>query len=63
MPQERLDDAEAQLAMSRASLTAAAARLAVTQDRLTRARCNHPSMEWLKPVMYRSGTLLPSANR
>jgi RND family efflux transporter MFP subunit len=42
MPQERLDDAEAQLAVSRASLTAAAARLAVTQDRLTRARLQAP---------------------
>ncbi len=42
MPQERLDDAEAQLAVSRASLTAAAARLAVAQDRLTRARLQSP---------------------
>ncbi len=42
MPQERLDDAEAQLAVSRASLTAAAARLAISQDRLTRARLQSP---------------------
>jgi membrane fusion protein (multidrug efflux system) len=42
MPQERLDDAEAQLAVSRASLSAAAARLAVTQDRLARARLQSP---------------------
>jgi RND family efflux transporter MFP subunit len=42
MPQERLDDAEAQLAVSRASLTAAAARLAIIQDRLIRARLQAP---------------------
>lgn len=42
MPQERLDDAEAQLAVSRATLTAAEARLAVTQDRLSRARLKSP---------------------
>lgn len=42
MPQERLDDAEAQLAVNRAALTAAEARLAVTQDRLRRARLQSP---------------------
>ncbi len=42
MPQERLDDAAAQLAVSRASLTAAEARLAVTEDWLTRARLQSP---------------------
>ncbi|MEE8496449.1 MAG: efflux RND transporter periplasmic adaptor subunit [Xanthomonadales bacterium] len=42
MPQESLDDAEAQLAVSRAALTAAEARLAVTQDQLARARLQSP---------------------
>jgi len=42
MPQERLDDAEAQLAVSRASLTASEARLAITQDLLRRARLQSP---------------------
>jgi len=42
MPQERLDDAEAQLAVNQASLQAAEARLAVAQDRLERARLLAP---------------------
>jgi len=37
MPQERLDDAEAQLAVYRASMAAAEARLAITEDRLRKA--------------------------
>ena len=37
MPQERLDDAEAQLAISQASLQAAEARLAIVEYRLRRA--------------------------
>lgn len=42
MPEERLDDAEAQLAVDRASLSAAEARLAITEDRLTMARVQSP---------------------
>ena len=42
MPQERLDDAEAQLAVNEAALSAAEARLAITQDRLIRARLKAP---------------------
>ena len=42
MPQERLDDAEAQLAVNQASLQAAEARLAVAEDRLERARLQSP---------------------
>lgn len=42
MPQERLDDAEAKLAVDRASLTAALARLAIAEDRLTKARMVSP---------------------
>jgi len=42
MPQERLDDAEAQLAVNQASLQAAEARLAVAEDRLERARLVSP---------------------
>jgi RND family efflux transporter MFP subunit len=42
MSQERLDDAEAQLAVERASLLAAEARQAITQDRLTRAKLVSP---------------------
>jgi RND family efflux transporter MFP subunit len=42
MPQERLDDAEAKLAVDRASLTAALARLAITEDRLAKARLTSP---------------------
>lgn len=42
MPQERLDDAEAQLAVYRASLQAAEARLAVAQDALQRTRLQSP---------------------
>ena len=42
MPQERLDDAEAQLAVNEASLSAAEARLAINQDRLVRARLTAP---------------------
>jgi RND family efflux transporter MFP subunit len=38
MPQERLDDAEAKLAVDRASLTASLARLAIAEDRLAKAR-------------------------
>jgi RND family efflux transporter MFP subunit len=37
MPQERLDDAEAALAINRASLAAAEARLAIAEDRLSKA--------------------------
>lgn len=42
MPQERLDDAEAKLAVDRASLTAALARLAIADDRLAKARMVSP---------------------
>jgi RND family efflux transporter MFP subunit len=42
MPQERLDDAEAKLAVDRASLTAALARLAIAEDRLAKARMVSP---------------------
>jgi len=42
MPQERLDDAEAQLAVNQASLQAAEARLAVAEDRLERAQLQSP---------------------
>lgn len=42
MPQERLDDAEAQLAVDRASMTAAKARLAITEDRLSKATLTSP---------------------
>ncbi len=42
MPQERLDDAEAQLAVNQASLQAAEARLAIAEDRLERARLLSP---------------------
>jgi RND family efflux transporter MFP subunit len=42
MPQERLDDAEAQLAGYRASLEAAEARLAIVGDRLRKARYLSP---------------------
>ncbi len=42
MPQERLDDAEAQLAVNQASLQAAEARLAVAEDRLERTRLQSP---------------------
>jgi RND family efflux transporter MFP subunit len=42
MPQERLDDAEAQLAADQASLSAAGARLAIAQDRLAKARLVSP---------------------
>jgi len=42
MPQERLDDAEAKLAVDRASLTASLARLAITEDRLQKARMTSP---------------------
>jgi len=38
MPQERLDDAEAQLAVYRASMAAADARLAIVEDRLRKSR-------------------------
>lgn len=42
MPQERLDDAEAQLAVDKASLAAAQARLAITADRLTKTQLVSP---------------------
>jgi RND family efflux transporter MFP subunit len=42
MPQERLDDAEAQLAVFRASMAAAEARLAIVEDRLNKARLVAP---------------------
>ena len=42
MPQERLDDAEAKLAVDRATLTAALARLAIAEDRLAKARLTSP---------------------
>lgn len=42
MPQERLDDAEAQLAVSQASLQASEARLAIAEDRLRRAQLVAP---------------------
>jgi len=42
MPQERLDDAEAMLAVDRASLTAATAQLAITQDRLAKTELVSP---------------------
>jgi RND family efflux transporter MFP subunit len=42
MPQERLDDAEAQLAVYQASLLAAEVRLAVAEDRLAKARLLSP---------------------
>jgi len=42
MPQERLDDAEAQLAVYRASMAAAEARLAIVEDRLRKARLVSP---------------------
>lgn len=42
MPQERLDDAEAQLAVFQASMAAAQARLAIVEDRLRKARLVSP---------------------
>jgi len=42
MPQERLDDAEAQLAVYQASLLAAEVRLAIADDRLAKARLLSP---------------------
>jgi RND family efflux transporter MFP subunit len=42
MPQERLDDAEAKLASDRAALNAAAARLAIAEDHLTKAALTSP---------------------
>ncbi|MBT8064279.1 MAG: efflux RND transporter periplasmic adaptor subunit [Gammaproteobacteria bacterium] len=42
MPQERLDDAEAKLAVDRASLAAAQARLAIAEDRLAKAHPHSP---------------------
>ena len=42
MPQERLDDAEAKLASDRAALNAAAARLAIAEDHLTKAVLTSP---------------------
>ena len=42
MPQERLDDAEAKLAVDRASLVAAEARLAIANDRLSKAELASP---------------------
>lgn len=42
MPQERLDDAEAQLAVYQASLLAAEVRLAIAEDRLAKARLLSP---------------------
>jgi RND family efflux transporter MFP subunit len=42
MPQERLDDAEAQLAGYQASMAAAQARLAIVEDRLHKARLVSP---------------------
>ena len=42
MPQERLDDAEAQLAVYRASMAAATARLEIVEDRLRKARLVSP---------------------
>ena len=42
MPQERLDDAEAKLAVDRASMSAAEARLAITVDRLSKAELISP---------------------
>jgi RND family efflux transporter MFP subunit len=42
MPQERLDDAEAQLAVDRASMAAARARLAIAEDRLSKATLVSP---------------------
>ena len=42
IPEERLDDAEAKLAVDRASLTAALARLAIAEDRLEKARMTSP---------------------
>lgn len=42
LPQERLDDAEAQLAVYRASMAAAEARLAIVEDRVSKARLVSP---------------------
>jgi RND family efflux transporter MFP subunit len=42
LPQERLDDAEAKLAVDRASKLAAEARLAITEDRLTKSEIRSP---------------------
>jgi membrane fusion protein (multidrug efflux system) len=42
MPEERLDDAEAKLAVDRASLVAAQARLAISRDRLAKTRVSSP---------------------
>jgi RND family efflux transporter MFP subunit len=42
MPQERLDDAEAQLAVYQASMAAAEARLAIVEDRLHKAKLKAP---------------------
>ena len=42
MPQERLDDAEAQLAVYQASMAAAQARLAIVEDRLRKASLVSP---------------------
>jgi len=43
MPQERLDDAEAKLAVDKATLAAAQARLSIAADRLTKARLVSPA--------------------
>jgi RND family efflux transporter MFP subunit len=42
MPQERLDDAEAKLAVDRASMSAAEARMAIAEDRLSKAELVSP---------------------
>jgi len=42
MPQERLDDAEAKLAIDKATLSAARARLAIADDRLSKTRLESP---------------------
>lgn len=42
MPEERLDDAEAKLAVDKASLAAAQARLAITRDRLAKTELVSP---------------------
>jgi RND family efflux transporter MFP subunit len=42
MPEERLDDAEAQLAVYQASMAAAQARLAIVEDRLRKAHLHSP---------------------
>jgi len=43
MPQERLDDAEAKLAVDKASLAASQARLSIAEDRLAKARLVSPA--------------------